>query len=122
MQRTLQSQTKAIISTSPFRVDRSRALGSWEEQGAEHSGSGGESLVPGIPGMPPWPGILHGRLMPSSLLGGGGMRLMMRRASSRLMMMRASSRPLDLSWPMERSELLLDDECSESWSKCSCKV
>ena len=92
-------------------MDTSRALSIWEEQGAEHCSSGHESLVPGVPGGPAWPSILQGRVMPSSLSGGGEMRLMRRRASSRL---------LDLSWPMDLSELLLDDGCSESWDKYSC--
>lgn len=39
-------------------------------------GSGHVSLVPGIPGGPPWSDVPQGRVVPSSLLAGGGMRLM----------------------------------------------
>lgn len=94
-----------------FCVDRTWALNSQVEQVDEGGGSGHESLVPGIPGGPLWPGILQSRVMPSSLSDGGGMRLTRNRASSRL---------LDLSWPVVFSELLLDDGRSESWSKYSC--
>jgi len=63
MQRTLRSQVKAVLSTSPFPVDRSRALSVWDKQDAECGGSGHENVVTGIPEGPPWPGVPQGRVM-----------------------------------------------------------
>lgn len=50
LQKTPQSQVKAVICTSPFlQMGRSEGISRQEEQGAECGGSGHESLVPGVP-------------------------------------------------------------------------